>query len=77
MVAFPEGNSVKAIAHWVRNFAFAFFGFFVFSILSYQNACNGCENAEIEPDPSFFLMDESFGGSVQMWLTQREVVFIF
>ncbi len=25
----------------------------------------------------FFLTDESFGGSVQMWLTKREVVFLF
>ncbi len=32
---------------------------------------------KIEPDPNFFLKDESFGGSVQTWLTQREVVFIF
>ncbi len=31
---------------------------------------------KIEPDTIFFLTDESFGGSVQTWLTQREVVFI-
>ncbi len=24
-----------------------------------------------------FFMDKSFGGDVQMWLTQREVLFIF
>ncbi len=51
-------------------FSHALFCFFVFLILSYQNACNECENAEN-------LTDESFGGSVQTWLTQREVVFIF
>ncbi len=33
------------------------FAFFVFLILSYQNACYG-----IEPDPNFFMTDESFGG---------------
>ncbi len=32
---------------------------------------------KIEPDSNFFLTDESFGGSVQTWLTEREVVFIF
>ncbi len=26
---------------------------------------------KIEPDPIFLLMDESFGGSVQAWLTQH------
>ncbi len=31
---------------------------------------------KIEPDTNF-LGDESFRGSVQTWLTQREVVFIF
>ncbi len=66
--------SVKAIAHWGRNFRMRFS---VFPILSYQNACNECENAENQTWSEFFLTDESFGGSVQTWLTQREVVFIF
>ncbi len=34
-------------------------------------------DAKIEPDPNFLLMDESFGDSVQAWLTQHEVIFIF
>ncbi len=59
------------------NFSHVFFHFFVFFILSYQNACNGCENAENLTWSEFFLTDESFGGSVQTWLTQREVVLIF
>ncbi len=32
---------------------------------------------KIEPDPNFFMTDESFRGSVNMWFTQCEVVFIF
>ncbi len=32
---------------------------------------------KLEPDLNFFMIDEIFGGSVQMWLTQRVVVFIF
>ncbi len=32
---------------------------------------------KIEPDPKKKLMEESFGGSVQAWLTQHEVIFIF
>ncbi len=35
------------------------------------------QNAEIRTWSEFFLTDESFGGSVQTWLTEREVVFIF
>ncbi len=35
------------------------------------------QNAEIQTWSEFFLTDEKFGGSVQTWLTEREVVFIF
>ncbi len=74
---FKMSCRLKAIAHWVQNFLMLFFSFFVFPILSYQNACNWCENAENGTWSEFFLTDKSFGGSVQTWLTQREVVFIF
>ncbi len=30
---------------------------------------------QIEPGPIFFIMEESFRGSVETWLTQREVIF--
>ncbi len=32
---------------------------------------------KIEPDTIFFMMDKSFGGSVETWFTQHEVVLIF
>ncbi len=32
---------------------------------------------KIEPGPDFFVMDEGFGGSVKVRMSQREVVFIF
>ncbi len=73
--AFSLAFRVKAIAHWVRNYRMRFSVFFF--RIPHQNACNGCENAENRTWSEFFLMDESFGGSVQTWLTQREVVFIF
>ncbi len=53
------------------------FRFFIFPIPFFQNACNGCENTENWTWYKFLWADESFWGSVQTWLTQREVVFIF
>ncbi len=32
---------------------------------------------KIEPDPICFMTDENFRGSVQTWLTEHEVAFIF
>jgi len=71
-------SSLKVIAHWVWNFSMRFSRvFFRISILSYQNACQGLKNAKNRTWSGFFSTDECFGGSVQTWLTEHEVLFIF
>ncbi len=72
---FVKNSSLKAIAHWVRNFGMRFSIFFIFLIHSYQNACNGCENAENRTWSELFLTDESFRGSKRDWHNVRSYLF--
>ncbi len=46
--------TLKAIAHWVRNS----------SSVPIKMHSTDAKMQKIEPDPNFFMMDESFGGSV-------------
>ncbi len=60
------------------NFWHAFFSFFLYSpSFSIKMHAMDAKTQKIEPDPLFFWTDKSFGGSMQTWLTEHEVVFIF
>ncbi len=72
-----SSRELMAIAHWVRYFCMRFSVFSYSSSFPIKMHATDAKTQKIEPDPNFFLTDESFRGSVQTWLTQREVVFIF
>ncbi len=52
------------IAHLVRNFHMRFFVFSIFVIFPIKMLATDAKTQKIEPDPNFFMTDESFGGSV-------------
>ncbi len=57
---------VKVLAHErVRNFRMSFLGFFSYSLsFPIKMLVTDAKMQKIEPDPNFFMTDESFGGSV-------------
>ncbi len=53
---------LKVIAHWVRNFRMRFS--VLLSSFPIKMHAMDAKTQKIEPDPNFFMTDESFGGSV-------------